>query len=94
MKDVKELDDLIRPTLDNLNAEFPKGKLIGVIGPVGAGKYIKHVERKKSKVLIRNFAQGSHHFCKFSYVNFRCSLDQLLSTEQCHMHRKNRKYSI
>lgn len=26
------------PTLDNLNIEFPKGKLIGVIGPVGAGK--------------------------------------------------------
>lgn len=27
-----------RPTLDHFNVEFPKGKLIGVIGPVGAGK--------------------------------------------------------
>lgn len=26
------------PTLNNFNVEFPKGKLIGVIGPVGAGK--------------------------------------------------------
>lgn len=26
------------PTLSNINVEFPKGKLIGVIGPVGAGK--------------------------------------------------------
>lgn len=26
------------PTLDNLNIDFPKGKLIGVIGPVGSGK--------------------------------------------------------
>lgn len=27
-----------RPTLDSLNIEFPKRKLIGVIGPVGSGK--------------------------------------------------------
>lgn len=26
------------PTLDNISIDFPKGKLIGVIGPVGAGK--------------------------------------------------------
>ncbi|XP_037037714.1 multidrug resistance-associated protein 4-like isoform X1 [Bradysia coprophila] len=26
------------PTLSNINVEFPRGKLIGVIGPVGAGK--------------------------------------------------------
>lgn len=26
------------PTLSHLNVNFPKGKLIGVIGPVGAGK--------------------------------------------------------
>lgn len=25
-------------TLDNMNIDFPKGKLIGIIGPVGAGK--------------------------------------------------------
>ena len=28
----------VAPTLDNLNIDFPRGKLIGVIGPVGAGK--------------------------------------------------------
>ena len=27
-----------KPTLSNINVDFPKGKLIGVIGPVGAGK--------------------------------------------------------
>lgn len=27
-----------RPTLDNLNADLLKGKLIGILGPVGAGK--------------------------------------------------------
>lgn len=26
------------PTLENINADFPKGKLIGIIGPVGEGK--------------------------------------------------------
>lgn len=26
------------PTLENINAEFPEGKLIGIIGPVGEGK--------------------------------------------------------
>lgn len=26
------------PTLENINAAFPKGKLIGIIGPVGEGK--------------------------------------------------------
>lgn len=26
------------PTLENINVEFPKGKLIGIIGPVGEGK--------------------------------------------------------
>lgn len=26
------------PTLMNINVDFPKGKLVGVIGPVGAGK--------------------------------------------------------
>lgn len=34
-----EITSLINPpTLDNLNVDFPKGKLIGIIGPVGAGK--------------------------------------------------------
>ncbi|XP_055306890.1 ATP-binding cassette subfamily C member 4-like isoform X2 [Sitodiplosis mosellana] len=28
----------LSPTLENLNIDFPKGKLTGVIGPVGAGK--------------------------------------------------------
>lgn len=28
----------IKPTLSNINIDFPKGRLIGVIGPVGAGK--------------------------------------------------------
>lgn len=26
------------PTLENINADFPRGKLIGIIGPVGEGK--------------------------------------------------------
>lgn len=38
----KELEKLAAdaggPTLDDLNIDFPKGKLIGVIGPVGCGK--------------------------------------------------------
>lgn len=33
-----EVNDLGSPTLIDLNAEFPNGKLIGIIGPVGAGK--------------------------------------------------------
>lgn len=32
------LDIRHKPTLNNFNINFPKGKLIGVIGPVGAGK--------------------------------------------------------
>lgn len=32
-------DSMLRsPTLDDINANFPKGKLIGIIGPVGEGK--------------------------------------------------------
>lgn len=34
-KDIRELQPL---TLNEINVDFPKGKLIGVIGPVGAGK--------------------------------------------------------
>lgn len=33
-----ELNDYRPLTLDNLNVNIPKGKLIGVIGPVGSGK--------------------------------------------------------
>lgn len=34
----EKLSLLESPTLDNFNVEFPKGKLIGIIGPVGSGK--------------------------------------------------------
>lgn len=37
-QDEDELEDWKRPTLENINVDFPKGKLIGVVGPVGAGK--------------------------------------------------------
>ncbi|XP_055319307.1 ATP-binding cassette subfamily C member 4-like [Sitodiplosis mosellana] len=34
-----EITSLIKsPTLDNFSVDFPKGKLIGIIGPVGSGK--------------------------------------------------------
>lgn len=33
-----EITALLPPILININVEFPKGKLIGIIGPVGAGK--------------------------------------------------------
>lgn len=39
LDDEDELEDWKRATLANLNCDFPKGKLIGIIGPVGAGKY-------------------------------------------------------
>lgn len=35
---VHELDEQKEPTLSNINVDFPKGKLIGIIGPVGSGK--------------------------------------------------------
>lgn len=35
---VELTDDTGAPTLDDINIDFKKGKLIGVIGPVGAGK--------------------------------------------------------
>lgn len=28
----------VAPTLKNINASFPKGKLIGIVGPIGSGK--------------------------------------------------------
>lgn len=28
----------VTPTLKNINADFPKGKLIGIVGPIGSGK--------------------------------------------------------
>lgn len=33
-----EFVEIDSPTLNNINVEFPKGILIGVIGPVGSGK--------------------------------------------------------
>lgn len=35
---VSDRNTLKSPTLSHLNVNFPKSKLIGVIGPVGAGK--------------------------------------------------------
>lgn len=35
---LKENNNWRPPTLQNINLEIPKGKLIGIIGPVGAGK--------------------------------------------------------
>lgn len=40
-KNTNEIDETTvrnSPTLQNINVEFPKGKLIGIVGPVGAGK--------------------------------------------------------
>lgn len=38
IQDVMHLEKQLKPTLNNFSIEFPKGKLIGVIGTVGAGK--------------------------------------------------------
>lgn len=31
-------EDWKHPTLNNIDVDFPKGKLIGIVGPVGSGK--------------------------------------------------------
>lgn len=36
--DTSDSDEKSRPTLNNVNVSLPKGKLIGIVGPVGSGK--------------------------------------------------------
>lgn len=52
------------PTLDNLNAEFPKGKLIGIIGPVGEGK------SSFLQVLLRELPLDSGSITIFGSVSY------------------------
>lgn len=50
---MNEVTTLKAPTLKNINVDFPKGKLIGIIGPVGAGK------SSFLQVLLREFPLDS-----------------------------------
>lgn len=57
---------LEEPTLKNLNIEFKKGKLIGVVGPVGAGK------SSLLQVLLREMALESGEINVYGSISYAC----------------------
>lgn len=56
----------ISPTLRNINAEFAKGKLIGIVGPIGSGK------SSLLQALLRELPLESGAVCINGSVSYAC----------------------
>lgn len=56
----------ITPTLYNINADFAKGKLIGIVGPIGSGK------SSLLQALLRELPLESGSVCINGSVSYAC----------------------
>lgn len=64
--EIDEIPTSKLPTLDNISVDFPKGKLIGVIGPVGSGK------SSFLQALLRELPLDSGSMCINGSISYAC----------------------